>query len=594
MVTKGRVINRKKQSKDKAKRKTQSQPKKDVFIPKPNRGEIRVLVFGGISEIGKNMYGIEYNNTIIMLECGTMFGESETPGIDAVMPDIQYLKNRKQDVKALIATDASMKHVGAIPYAIQDVGEPTVYARKLTTAIIQNHQKILQKKGTITFDEIEEAKSVKLNEEITLHFFGITENSPSTLGVLIETPAGCIAYTGNLKVNHNKEVIQAEEEKAFKAAKEKEVILSLADSIGAERPGFAITDREITDDIAQMMKEAPHRIILPLFPSQIKRNCMILEEGLKLGKKIYVEGALMLKNIEIASDLGLTKIPKEALIPMQDIESEEEEPEKTLIVLTATENELCGTLEEVSQENNKYITTKPEDTIIFPSPMIPANAQAIQNLKDHLSRLGAIIRSYSTSDVRGSGHANKNELRWMHQLINTKYFIPVKGYHYMLNAHTHVAAELGIREDHCIIPENGSIIDISADGKVIKKQKQKMQTTPISVDGHSLSPVQEVVVQDRKTLAQEGIFIVLVFIDRKKMEVKKSPDIISRGFIYLRESQDLIARARIVIKKSAEKEAKESKKIEIDKMKKAIQKEVQTFLVNETNKRPIIVPVIFT
>ena len=196
--------------------------------------------------------------------------------------------------------------------------------------------------------------------------------------------------------------------------------------------------------------------------------------------------------------------------------------------------------------------------------------------------------------LKGSGHANKSELRWMHQLLDAKFFIPVQGYHYMLNAHTHTLRELGMSQDSFVIPENGSIIDISPDGRVIKKQKQRMETTAVSVDGHKLSPIQDVVVQDRNTLSQEGIFIIIVFIDRKTFEVKKSPDIISRGFIYLRESQDIIARVRIVIKKAAEKEAKENGKVEIDKMKKAIQKEVQTFLVNETSKRPIIVPVIFT
>ena len=567
---------------------------KDIFIPKPSRGEIRTLVFGGISEIGKNMYGIEYNNNIIILECGTMFGENNTPGINTMMPNIQYLKDRRQDIKALVVTDASMKHIGAIPHTIRDMNNPTIYTRKLTKAIIQNHQQNLRKKNNMTFHEIEKMESIKINDDVSLHFFGITETSPSTLGIIIETPAGCITYTGNLKVNHNKEVIKAEEEEVFKAAKEKEVILSLANSVGAERPGFAITDKEIAQDIIQMMKEAPYRIMLPLFPSQIKRNCMILEEALKIGKKIYIEESLLLENLQTASDLNMLQIPKEALIPLQEIKEESDDPKKVFIAFTSSENELCDALENISQEDHKHISITKKDTIIFPSPMIPANAQAIQNLKDRLSRLGAIIRSYSTSDVKGSGHANKSELHWMHQLINPKYFIPLQGYHYMLNAHSHILQEIGMTKDSCIMPENGSIIDISPDGKAIKKQKQKMQTIPVSVDGHNLSPVQEVVVQDRKTLSQEGIFIIVVFIDQKKLEIKKSPDIISRGFIYLRESQDLIARARIVIKKATEKEAKETGKVEIDKMKKAIQKEVQTFLVNETNKRPIIVPVIFT
>ena len=540
------------------------------------------------------MYAIEYNNTIVVLECGTMFGESSTPGVSAVMPNIQYLKDRRQDVKALIVTDASMKHIGAIPYALRDMGNPTIYSRKLTRAIIENHQATLRKKPTFSFCEVEGVESISVSDDVTLHFFGVTENAPSTLGVLIETPTGYIAYTGNLKVSHNKEVIRAEEEEVFKSAKEKEVILSLADSIGSERPGFAITDKEVAEEVGQMIREAPYRVMIPLFPSQIKRNVMILEEALKVGKKIYIEGALLLENLQTAADLGIAKIPKEALIPIQEIKGENDDLKKVFIAYTAEENEICEALESVSRENYRYVSAAEKDTVIFPSPMIPANAQAIQNLKDRLSRLGAITRSYDTSDVKGSGHPNKSELRWMHKLINARFFIPLQGYHYMLNAHTHILREIGLSQDSFVIPENGSIIDISPDGKVIKKQKQRMDTTAMSVDGHTLAPIQEVVVQDRNTLSQEGIFIIIVFIDQKRLEVRKSPDIISRGFIYLRESRDLIARVRIVIKKAAEKEVKEAGKVEIDKMKKAIQKEVQTFLVNETSKRPIIVPVIFT
>ena len=581
------------QARSKGKSAAAKKPKK-IFIPKPSRGEIRTLVFGGISEIGKNMYGIEYNNNIVLLECGTMFGESSTPGVSAVMPNIQYLKDRRQDVKALIVTDASMKHIGAIPYAIRDIGNPTIYTRKLTKAIIENHQSTLRRKSAMAIHEVEKAESVVVNDDITLHFFGITDDAPSTLGVLIETSSGCIAYTGNLKVSHNKEVIRAEEEKVFKAAKEKDVVLSLADSVGSERPGFAITDKEIANEVDQMIQEAPYRVMMPLFPSQIKRNAMLMEKALRAGKKIYIEGALLLENLQTASDLGIAKVPKEALIPIREMKKEDDDVKKVFVAFTSEENEICEALESISRESYRYASAVTKDTVIFPSPMIPANAQATQNLKDRLSRLGAITRSYDTSDVKGSGHANKSELRWMHQLLDAKFFIPVQGYHYMLNAHTHTLRELGMSQDSFVIPENGSIIDISPDGKVIKKQKQRMDITAVSVDGHKLSPIQDVVVQDRNTLSQEGIFIIIVFIDRKTFIVKKSPDIISRGFIYLRESQDIIARVRIVIKKAAEKEAKENGKVEIDKMKKAIQKEVQTFLVNETSKRPIIVPVIFT
>ena len=193
------------------------------------------------------------------------------------------------------------------------------------------------------------------------------------------------------------------------------------------------------------------------------------------------------------------------------MKKEEDDPKKVFIAFTAQENELCEALENISRESYRHTSVMTKDTVIFPSPMIPTSAQAIQDLKDRLSRLGAITRSYDTSDVKGSGHANKSELRWMHQLLNAKYFIPLQGYHYMLNAHTHILRELGMAQDSFVIPENGTIVDISSDGKMIKKQRQQMETTAVSVDGHTLSPIQEVVIQDRNTLSQEGIFIIIVF-----------------------------------------------------------------------------------
>ena len=569
-------------------------PKPEITIQKPNHGELRVLIFGGVSEIGKNMYAIEYNNTIVILECGTMFGESTTPGVNNVMANIEYLKLRKNDIRAMVLTDASASHTGAVPYMVGTIGNPTVYTRLVTGEVLKNRQKNLRQAKMLPIHAIEENTSVQLTDDVTLTFFGVSDRNPASLGVIVETGAGRVAYTGNMQIEHSKGVVSAREEETFSVFKDKEVLLSLADSVNAERPGFSMSDNDIAKNIVQGMQEAPYRVLLPLFPSQIKRNSLMLEWAVKqLGKRVYVQGAPLLHNIETAREYGLITVPSTSFKSIEEM-GDDEDLKKVLIISSGAENEEYEMLERMSQGDYRYTKVLKDDTVLFPSPIIPTNARATQNLKDRLSRLGAIIRSYSTSDVKSSKHAGKDELRWMHQRINPRYFIPVQGYHYMLTAHTHILRDIGVAAESCVIPDNGSIIDIRADGAAIKKQKQRLLTTPISVDGHIPTPIQEMVVQDRKTLAQEGILILVLFIDRKNLVLKKSPDILSRGFIYLRESRDLITRTRVVIKNIAEKTVQELGRVEIEATKKAVQKEAQSFLMNETNKKPIIIPVIFT
>ena len=564
-----------------------------VRFPDPQKDEIRMLVLGGVSEIGKNMYAIEYNNTIILLECGITFGESSTPGVEMVMPNIEYLKEKRRLVKAIVVTNSAMTHIGALPYTLSSIGSPTVYTRDATKSVIENRMKEIRKTRKISFHTMEEPESVKISDDVTLHFFGMSDAKPTTLGVLIETKAGCISYTGSLQIKHKKGVIPIEEEKRFAVHKGKNVILSIADSVNAERPGFSVNNTDIVKNIMQILQEAPYRAIIPLFPSQVKRNALIVEGALKLGKKIYVQGPALLNNLQTACESGILNVPEEALIPINEMNEENDDVRKVLIICAGGENEEYKMLEKMSQEECEHTSVITEDTVIFPSPIVPTNARMTQNLKDRLSRLGAIIHSYDTSDVKASEHPNKDELHWIHQQISPKYFVPVQGYHYMLTAHTHITRDTGVSLSSCVIPENGSVIDINPNGKTIRKHRKRMQTTPVSVDGHMPVSIQDVVLQDRKTLAQEGIFIIILFVDQKKLVLKKSPDILSRGFVYLKESRDLITRTRIMAKNATEKVMQQEKRVDINTMKKAIQKEIQSFLMNETNKKPIIIPVIF-
>ena len=260
----------------------------DEFVPKPARGDIRIMAFGGVSEIGKNMYAVEYMDTVVLLECGTMFGESTTPGIDSIMPNIEYLKKRKRDIKAVVLTDSSMTHIGAVPYTVHDIGDPTVYARAATKEVLSNWQDILRKKRPLTVEVVEKPVTAKISDDVSLQFFGIRDETPCALGVIIETKAGCVVYTGNLQVRNKNGAVSASEEELFGMFGDKTVLATLSDSVNAERPGFSKSDDETVRSVLQAVKESPSRTVLPLFPSQIKRNCMIADGAAKLGKRIYI------------------------------------------------------------------------------------------------------------------------------------------------------------------------------------------------------------------------------------------------------------------------------------------------------------------
>ena len=564
---------------------------KPVFTPKPGRDEIRIVALGGVSEIGKNMYVIEHNDVMIILECGTMIGESTTPGVYSVMPNIQYLKSRKHATRAMVVTDASMKHTGAIANVVRELGPMPIYTRRLTQAVVENRLRQSRRVPSITFRAIESEESADVGG-VTLRFFGISDRSPSTLGVVIETKSGSVAYLGSLCPDHTDGVISDGEERRFALLRESAPVVALGDSVNAERPGFSLTDDAVAGEVVDMIKEAPGRSLVPLVHSQVKRNCVILEGAIRCGQDVYIEDSLLLDNLTAARDLGVTDLPKESLRPLHDLD-EKADPKTTALFFSGGENEDYPSLERISNGLNRRIRIERGDSVIFPSPIIAANARAVQDMKDRLSRLGASILSYNTSDARGSRHPSKDELLWLHQRSNATFFVPVQGYHYMLTAHTHILRGIGAAKTSCIIPDNGSLIDISPDGSSMKLQKQKAPSAAVSDDGHTPSLVQEVVIQDRQTLSQEGVFIIIVFIDPRRLTLKKSPDIISRGFVYLRESENLVSRARIIIKKVAEQETKKAGRVDIDTVKKAIQKKMQSFLLGETNKRPIVIPVIF-
>lgn len=572
---------------------TQMHKKIEDTIPPLAPDSIRIIPLGGVEEIGKNMTMIEYGNDIIVVDIGFQFKDENTPGIDYILPNTKYLEERKDRIKAVIITHGHLDHIGGIPYVVPRIGNPPLYTRMLTSVMIKKRQEEFTHVPPLDIKIVEKDETITLGS-LKVKFFAVTHTIPDAMGVIIQTPFGSIVHTGDLKLDHVDGIPTEEENDEFdKKFKDEKVLLLMADSTNVENPGFSIPEKTVHKNIEEIIKNTKSRLIIATFASLLERMLMIIEYAEKYGKKVVVEGRSMKTNIEICRNLGLLKPKKDTLITVEEIDNHP--PERIIVLATGAQGDEFAAMMRMSNKTHKYIKITPRDTILLSSSIVPGNERAVQKLKDNLSRQGANIIHYRIADVHSSGHANRDETAWIHKKINPKFFMPVHGYHYMLRVHGEIAKDTNkLKDDSIIIPDNGSIVEIREKGEKIVKLKEKAPSGIVMVDGFSVGDIQDVVIRDRQMLAQDGIFIVFAIINAQTGKLKKSPDIISRGFVYLRESQELLHHARIIIKNTVEESTKGMNPINVDYIKAAISDNVSKLLLQKTAKRPIVIPVLLT
>lgn len=572
---------------------TQMHKKVEDTVPPLAPDSIRIIPLGGVEEIGKNMTMIECGNDIVVVDIGFQFKDENTPGIDYILPNTKYLEERKDKIKAVIITHGHLDHIGGIPYVMPRIGNPPLYTRMLTSVMVKKRQEEFTHVPPLDIKIVEKDETITLGS-MKIKFFAVTHTIPDAMGVIIQTPYGSIVHTGDLKLDHVDGVPTDEENEEFdKKFKNEKVLLLMADSTNVENPGFSIPEKTVHKNIEEIIKNTKGRLIIATFASLLERMLKIIDYAEKYGKKVVVEGRSMKTNIEICRNLGLLKPKKDTLISVEEIDNHP--PERIIVLATGAQGDEFAAMMRMSNKTHKYIKITPRDTILLSSSIVPGNERAVQKLKDNLSRQGANIIHYRIADVHSSGHANRDETAWIHKKINPKFFMPVHGYHYMLRVHGDIAKEAnGLKDDSIIIPDNGSIVEIVNKGEKIIKLKEKAPSGIVMVDGFSVGDIQDVVIRDRQMLAQDGIFIVFAIINAQTGKLKKSPDIISRGFVYLRESQELLHHARIIIKNTVEDSTKGMNPINIDYVKGAISDNVSKFLLQKTAKRPIVIPVLLT
>lgn len=562
--------------------------KKDVLpIPEPGNN-IRIVPIGGVEEIGKNMIAVEIGNDIIVIDAGFQFKDANTPGIDYILPNTTYLEERKEKIRGLFITHGHLDHIGAIPYVLGKIGNPPIYARKFGALMVQKKMEDFPHlpKPDVKIIDGDETMTVG---NIKLETFPISHTIPDSMGIIIHTEHGEIVIVEDVRVDNVDGVPTDEEVEQYKRFKDRDILLLTMDSTSIEKPGFSISENVVVRNIEKIIKETPSRLIIGTFASQVERILAIIEAAERYNKKVVIEGRSMKSNLEIVKYLGLVKTDN--IIPVSEMESYP--PDRIVMLVTGAQGEEFAALMRMANRTHKYVTLKKTDTVLLSSSIIPTNYQAVVKLKDILYRSDAKVITYLDSDVHASGHGNRDELKWIHEQIPYKFFMPVHGQHYMLKQHAEMAMSLGVKEENIIVPDNGSIIEIIDRGEKITKLAVRAAHEPVTVDGLAVGTIQDVVLEDRQLLAESGIFVVVASINIRAGKLKKSPDIISRGFVYLRESQDLLSEARLITKKTIEGHlARNRGPVDFDRLKKLLGDELTKFLFQETAKQPLVIPVL--
>lgn len=558
-------------------------------IPPIAEGVIRIIPLGGVEEIGKNMTAIEFGDTILVIDIGLAFPGDEAPGVDYIIPDSTYVEENKHKVKGVIVTHGHLDHIGGIPYVMPKIGNPPMYTSLLTSVMIKKRQDEFPYLPKLDIRLVEQHETLHLGS-MKVRFFGATHTIPDCFGVIVETPYGNAIFTGDVKVE-NKDGIPAdfEVETYSKLGKENNLLL-VADSTNVVKEGFSYPEKEVHQNLKEIIKNVKGRIILGTFASLFDRIIAIVEAAESLGKKVVVEGRSMKNSIEIAKELGILKVKKETIIPSDTIGDYPDD--KLVILATGAQGDEFAALMRISNKEHRTVKVKKGDTVVLSSSVIPGNEKSVGKLRDNLARLGAKIIHYGIADVHSSGHSYKGELEWVHKMIKPKFFIPVHGSHYHLRVHEDLAVGLGMPEKNVIVPDNGMVIEITDNGEKIAARKETASSRVVMVDGLGNDNIQEVVIRDRQVLAQDGMFVVIAIIDIKSGKVRKSPDIISRGFVYLKESQDLLHNVRGLTKKTIEDATSKMNPINFDYLKNTVREDLGRYLFQKTHKRPIIIPVL--
>ena len=547
------------------------------------QNKVQIIPLGGLGEIGKNMTVFRYGDDMILIDAGLMFPEDDMLGIDLVIPDITYLVENQDKLKGIFLTHGHEDHIGALPYVMKQIDCP-VYGTALTLGILQGR---LKENGVSS----ENCRTIKPGDKISagafkLDFIRVNHSIPDAIAIAINTPIGTIIHTGDFKIDHTPVDGQVTEFNKFAEYGDRGVLALLADSTNAERPGFTPSEKMVGKTFDDEFRYAKNRIIVATFSSNVHRIQQVIDAAMKYDRKVAVIGRSMVNVVSIAKELGYLKAPEGEIIDID--ETNNYTPDKIVIITTGSQGEPMSALTRMAMNDHKKVDIMPGDTVIISATPIPGNEKLVSRTIDHLYKLGADVIYEKSNGVHVSGHASQEEIKLVHNLVRPKFFVPVHGEFRHLIKHANIAKSLGMPKENIVIAENGSVIEITKNSIGING---KVQAGKVLVDGLGVGDVGNIVLRDRRQLSQDGIMIVVVTIDKETCHVVSGPDIVSRGFVYVREAEGLMDEARDKVQLALEK-CEENGISEWSAIKSTVRDSLGRFLYERTRRRPMILPII--
>ncbi len=559
---------------------------KDILESKPEE-RLKIAVLGGNEEVGRNMTIMEYGNDIILIDMGLQFPDEDMPGVDYIIPNISCLKGKEKNIRGVIITHAHYDHIGGIPHLMPRLGNPPLFATDLTCAIIKKRQEDHRDTPPLALHAIKSTDLLQLGAFI-VEFFGVAHSIPTSLGIIITTPCGIVVHTGDFKIDPEPGAQSKQDTAKIKELGERGILALMIDSTNASQPGRQLAEIEIQHNIDDIIANAEGRIIIGTFASMISRIQQIILACERQGRKVAVEGFSMKSNILIAQELGYMKIQKGTLVETK--EAMKMPRRKVAIVCTGAQGEERAVLMRIANREHPFIEIEPGDTIVFSSSVIPGNERSVQRVKDTLYREGAEVIHYKMMDVHAGGHAKQEDLVEMHQMIRPKYLIPIEGHYSFLCEHAKIATKSGFPKDNVFIADNGQIMEFDRQGNGQLTNKKHL-TEYVFVDGLGVGDTNQIVLRDRQELSGDGVVIVVAVVNAKTGKLLNLPDIISRGFIYMKEGEELIRLARKKVAHALQDNDPRSA-ANGRYLKEKIRDDLGEFLFHKTQRRPMILPVI--
>ena len=544
------------------------------------KSKLKVIPLGGMNEIGKNITAFEYENEIVVVDSGLAFPEDDMLGVDLVIPDITYLEKNKEKVRALLITHGHEDHIGSVPYLLKKINVP-VYGTKLTLGLIKNNLVYSTKLKCI-----EPGDKIQVGKNFKVEFIRVTHSIADSVAMAITTPVGTVFHTGDFKVDYTPIDGKPMDLQRIAEIGNKGVLLLMSDSTNVQRPGHTMSERSVGREFDKIFMNCNKRIIVATFASNIHRMQQIINSAVKYGRKVAVVGRSMLNVISVGTELGYIDAPEGTLIDIDKIGIYN--PEQIVIITTGSQGEPMAALSRMSMGEHKKVTVTADDLIILSSSPIPGNEKSVGRVIDELEKLGAEVIYNQLADVHVSGHACQEELKLMLSLVKPKFFMPVHGEYRFLKQHGELAVSVGTPKENVFIMENGRTLELSNDSA---KMTTQVPSGIVLVDGLGVGDVGNIVLRDRQSLSENGMIIVVIALDRRTAKVVSGPDIVTRGFVYVRENELLMDEIKEVAKEELEKCDKENIR-EWSSIKNNVREQISHYVYSKTKRQPMILPIL--